>query len=82
MKYFQNDISTTMRRYLSGVTRGLACALGKALKEVNNKDSVFSQPLGLQKISTGGLTVDYYCDVNADVILVKPNRILYSATTW
>ena len=67
-----------MRRYLSGVTRGMACAFGKALKEVNNKDSVFSQPFKFRrssKISTGGPTVDYYCDVNADVILVKPNRI-------
>ena len=40
-----------MRRYLSGVTRGLACALGKALKEVNNKDSVFSQPFKFRRSS-------------------------------
>jgi hypothetical protein len=61
------------------VPRGLACALGNALKEVNNKDSIFlsHSNLGcLQKSSTGKLTVDYYCDdVCADVKRVKPNRI-------
>jgi hypothetical protein len=29
----------------------------------------------LQNSSTGGLTVDDYRDVDADVIIVKPNRI-------
>ena len=83
MIYFQKDISTTSKRYLSGVTRGLACALGKASKEVNNTDSVFSQPFKFwmsSKTSTGGRTVDYYCDVGADVKIVKPNRNLGYAT--
>ena len=60
------------------MTRGLAYVLGKASKEVNNKDSVFSQPSNygcLENSSTGGLTVDYYCDVDADVKIVKPIQI-------
>ena len=39
MNYFSRDISSG---YVSAVTRGLACVLGKVLKEVNNKDSLFS----------------------------------------